>query len=152
MKARCSNPSVRGYARYGGRGIRVCDAWMTYPAFRDWALTAGYQQGLSVDRIDGDGDYCPENCRWVDAQQQANNISTNHILEAFGGRKTLADWSRDERCAVTLKALKGRIHRGWPAELALTAPRYAWLHTENNRTAQHSATCTCPGCEWRREH
>ena len=72
MKDRCYNPKHNSYPRYGGRGIKVCDEWLeSYIAFRDWSITHGYSDDLSIDRIDNDGDYDPSNCRWVTAHQQA---------------------------------------------------------------------------------
>ena len=82
MKNRCYNQHDEFYYRYGGRGISVCDLWKKdYPAFRDWALKNGYDPKLSLDRIDNDGNYSPENCRWV-------NYKTQHLNRAF---------KRDER-------------------------------------------------------
>ena len=73
MRQRCNNPNRSDYKRYGGRGITICDEWNDYNTFRDWALSNGYADNLSIDRIDVNGNYEPSNCRWVDAKIQANN-------------------------------------------------------------------------------
>ena len=70
MKYRCSSPIDRKYEYYGGKGIRVCQEWgKSYQAFKDWALANGYADDLTIDRINPDGDYCPENCRWISADE-----------------------------------------------------------------------------------
>ena len=95
MKNRCSNPKVERYKHYGGRGITICDEWTnSFEAFRDWAMTHGYADGLSIDRIDANGNYCPENCRWVDETIQANNKRNNLFVEINGERKTVGEWAR----------------------------------------------------------
>lgn len=74
MKNRCKSPKCKGYVNYGGRGIKVCEEWVnSFEAFRDWALSHGYKQGLSIDRIDNDGNYEPSNCRWATWSEQMRN-------------------------------------------------------------------------------
>ena len=77
MRQRCNNPNNKNYDKYGGRGIRVCEEWEKNPeSFFEWALNNGYKEGLSIDRIDVNGNYCPENCRWTDWEVQAINQRT----------------------------------------------------------------------------
>lgn len=95
MKNRCTRHDYHAYHRYGGRGITICDEWSkSFIAFRDWALNNGYRKGLTLDRIDNNGNYCPENCRWATQQEQCNNNSRNRIVVVFGEKDTLANWVR----------------------------------------------------------
>lgn len=87
MKGRCSNPKVACYDRYGGRGISVCDEWKEFKPFRDWALSNGYSDGLTIDRIDNDGNYEPSNCRWATLKEQARNRrSSRPVVRSDGLR------------------------------------------------------------------
>ena len=87
MKQRCYNPNHKSYHNYGGRGIGMCDEWKDNPdAFISWAFSSGYQPGLTLDRIDCDGDYAPDNCRWATAQEQSEN-KRNVRLITFNGKQ-----------------------------------------------------------------
>lgn len=77
MKRRCQKPNVKSYKDYGGRGISVCDEWEDYAVFRKWANENGYEKGLSIDRIDNDGNYHPDNCRWVTQKENNENTRLN---------------------------------------------------------------------------
>lgn len=111
IKGRCYTPTDKKYYRYGARGIRVCDEWLNKPeSFFKWALENGYKEGLSIDRIDNNGDYCPDNCRWTDAKTQANNRSNTVYYEYQGMRKTISEWAN--YLGISYSAVKSRIKRG----------------------------------------
>lgn len=95
MKQRCYNKNDKKYYCYGARGIKICDEWLKDPRnFYDWALSNGYKEDLSIDRIDVNGNYEPSNCRWADSIIQANNRTTNRYIEMDGEKLTLAQWCR----------------------------------------------------------
>lgn len=93
MKSRCYNEHNTRYHRYGGRGIKVCDEWENdFSAFYSWALKNGYDEHLTIDRIDNDGDYHPDNCRWSTREEQSNNRSTNINITIGNETKSLIEW------------------------------------------------------------
>lgn len=95
MKKRCINPNANEYKNYGGRGISVCLEWSTsFEKFYNWAINNGYSKELTIDRIDNNGNYCPDNCRWVDKTVQLNNTSRNHYIEYNGIKYTLSTLSK----------------------------------------------------------
>ena len=97
MIQRCCNKKAQEYERYGGRGITVCKLWLSdFANFRKWAMKNGYKEGLTIDRVNNDGNYCPENCKWSTMKEQAQNRSTNVFIEYKGIRLTLS------RCAELL--------------------------------------------------
>lgn len=122
MLSRCYIPNNNRYANYGGRGIKVCDEWKNDKTkFFEWAFANGYNEKLTIDRIDVDKDYCPENCRWATYTEQANNKSNSIFIEAFGVQHTYADWARIMK--VDYKTFYNRVKRlGWSVESALLTP------------------------------
>lgn len=125
MRVRCNNPKCKRYPNYGGRGIKVCEEWdKNSMAFIDWALKNGYNENLTIDRIDVDGDYEPNNCRWIDMQEQQNNRTNNRVIEFNGEKHTVKQWSRIT--GIHNDTLLYRLKRGWSIERTLTEP----VHTE----------------------
>lgn len=121
MKARCYNPKKNYYSIYGGRGIGMCDEWHhSFEAFRDWALANGYNDSLSIDRIDADGDYCPENCRWATVKEQSNNKRNNVFITYNGETKTIAQWS--EATGFPFHTIRRRYVDGWNIKDVLLKP------------------------------
>ncbi len=124
MKTRCFNPNHDYFKGYGGRGITICKEWIhNFAAFRDWAMSNGYRNGLSIERKDNNGNYEPSNCKWATPKEEARNTHRNHTLTAFGETKTIAAWVEDSRCCVGYTTLHSRINfLGWDNEKAITTP------------------------------
>lgn len=118
MVNRCSNENNPNYHSYGGRGIKVCDEWLSFPEFYKWALESGYDKSLTIDRIDNDDGYYPENCRWATVDQQANNKRSNKFITYNGETHTIAEWAKI--LGVKYKALHSRLSLGWTVERAFT--------------------------------
>lgn len=94
MRDRCRRQGHMHYKNYGGRGITVCDEWLDFNEFKRWALDNGYNDQLTLDRIDCNGNYEPSNCRWATYEEQAANKRTNHIVNVNGETMILAECSR----------------------------------------------------------
>ena len=82
MKTRCSNPNKKEYKNYGGRGIKVCDEWVKYENFYNWAINNGYKHHLTIERINNNGNYEPSNCTWITIQEQQKNKRTTNLIKA----------------------------------------------------------------------
>lgn len=124
MRNRCYNEDVEKYIDYGNRGIQVCDEWRNdFKNFYDWSMLNGYKKGLSIDRIDNDGNYCPKNCRWVKSNIQSRNKRNNFWVTAFGETKLVVDWLKDKRCKISsVEGIRKRLQRGWKVEDAISLP------------------------------
>jgi hypothetical protein len=110
LKGRCNNPNDARYDRYGGRGISVCEEWNTsFQSFYDWAISNGYSEDLTIDRIDNDGNYEPSNCKWSTNKEQCNNRVTNINIKIGNTTKTLTEWC--EIFDVDIARTMARYHR-----------------------------------------
>lgn len=117
IKTRCENQNETAYKWYGGRGIKCL--WECYEDFKsDMELT--YQDGLTIDRIDVNGNYCKENCRWATRKEQARNTTRNHFLEFEGKSKPMSEWA--EIFGMSTVTLFQRLKRGWSIHKSLTTP------------------------------
>lgn len=117
MLKRCNNESDKGYKNYGGRGIKVCKRWLKFENF--FADMGEKPSGKSLDRIDNDGDYCPENCRWATRKQQARNTRAVALFEMDGKRKSIAEWA--ELYGISSLRIWYRVNKlGWDLKKALT--------------------------------
>lgn len=129
MKTRCYNPSSNKYHSYGARGIKVCDEWKnSFKKFKEWALSNGYADNLTIDRINNDGNYEPSNCRWVTNKQNTNNTRKNRIITYNGKTHTMSEWC--EILGVKLQTLSARIYRGWSLEDVMTKPIKKQTHNQ----------------------
>jgi hypothetical protein len=117
MKRRCLNENDTVYSYYGGRGIRVCESWMEFDPFYEWAMTHGYEDGLSIERKDVNGDYEPKNCEWIPRCQQSNNTRKSLIITFNGKTQNLKQWSK-ELGIKYLVLYKRIIVRHWDIERA----------------------------------
>jgi hypothetical protein len=123
MIARCYNDKTSHFKDYGGRGITICDEWLGesgFVNFYDWSMKNGYSNDLSIDRIEVNGNYEPNNCRWATNEEQANNKRKTIYIEINGETKTLKQWC--EFYNLNYNSVRYRIKSGWNKTLALTTP------------------------------
>ncbi len=118
MKARCYNSNTRQYLDYGGRGISVCDKWQRLKGFLE-DMQPTYSEGLSLDRIDNNGNYCKENCRWATRREQGNNTRRNVFHKFDGKEMTLSQWAEELKINRSTIAQRFYVYR-WPLSRCLT--------------------------------
>ena len=117
IKYRCLNKNAKAYPRYGGRGITMCDEWLeSFEAFRDWAVSNGYRDDLTIDRIDVNGNYEPNNCRWVSMKVQQRNRRNNSTYKG----KCISEWA--EITGIKKVTIQHRLYMGWSWERAISEP------------------------------
>lgn len=128
MKRRCYDKSNKRYENYGGKGVIVCDEWKNdYLSFRKWAYANGYNDELTIDRIDVNGNYEPSNCKWSSWKEQMNNQTRNRFLAYKGKTMTMSQWA--ELLGLTYGAMNHRVQRGWSMERIVNTP----LRTSSNK-------------------
>lgn len=120
MKDRCNNKNFKQYKDYGGRGISVCEEWYNFENFYNWSMENGYNDNLTLDRIDVNGNYCPENCRWATRREQQLNKRNNVFLTMNGITMAQKEWAK--KLGIRDHVIIDRLKRGWTVEEALTIP------------------------------
>lgn len=120
MKQRCINPNSREFKHYGKRGITICKEWLDYEPFKEWALMNGYKEGLSIERIDVNGNYEPSNCTWIPRIEQPKNTRRTIYIKYNGKDQTISEWA--DELGMNYETLRMRLSRGWSVERAITEP------------------------------
>lgn len=123
MKERCYKETDKSYSRYGGRGISICDDWSGengFDNFYKWSIKNGYSEDLTIDRMDNDGNYEPNNCRWTNAIVQANNRRNNRFVTYKGQTKTISEWSKET--GISSATIRARLNKGLSVKCALFTP------------------------------
>lgn len=121
MRSRCGKFYAKHYEYYGGRGISVCNEWnKSFESFRDWAYTNGYDDSLTIERIDVNGNYCPENCKWITPYEQHLNTRRSVYIQIGDERLTLKEWA--DRIGVNYATLCNRRRLGWNDIDIITKP------------------------------
>lgn len=126
MMDRCYNPNVHNYPMYGGRGITVCDEWHDIQMFEKWVEKSGYEKGLTLDRIDVNAGYYPQNCRWSTMKEQANNRRNTIFVTWNGEKHSLSEWS--DILGINKSTLANRYWRGDRGDRLFEKVRYNRCH------------------------
>ena len=122
MRLRCYNENNVNYKYYGGKGVTICDEWLlSFENFFDWAINNGYNENLTIDRIDSEKEYSPDNCKWSTKKEQAYNRSISVKLTLNGRTMYMTEWA--EELEIDKKILSWRYNNGWSDEEILTRPR-----------------------------
>ena len=123
MKARCCTSSATQFKDWGGRGITVCEEWKNdFEVFEKWALNNGYRDDLTIERVDVNGNYNADNCKWIPLAEQQLNRRDSVLITAWGETKNLVVWGRDPRCNIDYRMIRYRIDHGWSTEEAISKP------------------------------
>jgi len=120
MKSRCTNPTDQSYCNYGGRGISICEAWQSFEPFREWAFSHGYRRGLTIERINNDGNYSPENCKWIPKGRQSDNTRRCTFITMDGKTQNMKQWAKE--LGIPYSLVQSRIKHGWDPVEALRKP------------------------------
>ena len=120
MLRRCENSDCKDYPAYGARGISVYDEWKNIRAFMNWCLSSGYRDGLTIERVDVNGDYEPSNCTWIENERQAHNTRRLHKITANGETRFIAEWAR--ATGISRNTIYSRLRSGWSECDSVTLP------------------------------
>ena len=138
MKSTCLNPAAPNFRWYGGRGISVCESWLS--SFEDFYRDMGAcPQSGTLDRIDNNGSYSPENCRWANHKTQFSNKRNNRLITYNGDTHTVAEWAR--KLGIIPDTISYRISKGWPIEKAFQAPMNTGRHPTSHNKTPHIDNC-----------
>lgn len=121
MKNRCYNTNTERFKDYGGRGISICEEWRNdFKSFYNWSMSNGYKEGLTIDRINNDGNYEPKNCRWVEIKIQNRNARSNHLITYKNETRCISEWV--EITGISRSVITNRLKYGWDIERIFSIP------------------------------